>query len=132
MTFSNYKTISEVLKTFKVINTGDNFISEMTFTISHYFHEDLELMIWDTVVDNSELLIHEHLIYCVLKEVWKAYRQHFVLSSCESLNHDEKLLGSAKCVLAKRYPLGKVVFDKPTLSYLKLNKITLKPVGCNI
>ncbi|MEO3705305.1 hypothetical protein [Trichormus azollae] len=61
MTFSNYKTISEVLKAFQVINTGDNFISEMTFTTSHYFYEDLELIIRDTVVDNSELLIHEHL-----------------------------------------------------------------------
>ncbi len=113
MTFSNYKTTSEVLKAFPVIYRGANSISEITCTISEYFHEDLELMIRDTVVDNSEFVIYENPIYCVLKEFWKTYCQHFILSSRESLNHDEKLLGCPEYIQAERYSLGKVVFDKP-------------------
>ncbi|WP_426562420.1 hypothetical protein [Dapis sp. BLCC M172] len=43
MAFSNFKTISEVLKIFQVTYTEDNFISEIVFTISNYFRENLEL-----------------------------------------------------------------------------------------
>ncbi|MBD2384749.1 hypothetical protein [Cylindrospermum sp. FACHB-282] len=113
MAFSNYKTIGEVLKAFQVTYTEANFISEIAFTVSEYFREDLELMMRDAVVDNSEFAICENFIYPVLKEVWKTYRQHFVLWSHESLNYDEKLSGFPEYILAKRSPLGKVVFDKP-------------------
>ncbi|MDZ8054689.1 MAG: hypothetical protein RMX68_024690 [Aulosira sp. ZfuVER01] len=113
MAFSGYKTIGEVLKAFQVTYTEANFISELAFTISNYFREDLELMMRDAVVDNSEFAICENLIYPVIKEVWKIYRQHFILWSHQSLNYDERLSGFPEYILAKRSPLGKVVFDKP-------------------
>ncbi|QYX33993.1 hypothetical protein [Sphaerospermopsis torques-reginae] len=113
MAFSNYKTIGEVLKTFQVTYTEAHFISEIAFNISNYFREDLELMMRDAVVDNSEFAICENLIYPVIKEVWKIYRQHFILWSHQSLNYDEKLSGFPEYILAKRSPLGKVVFDQP-------------------
>jgi hypothetical protein len=113
MAFSNFKTIGEVLKAFQVTYTEANFISELAFTISDYFREDLELMMRDAVVDNSEFAICENLIYPVIKEVWKTYRHNFVLWSHQSLNYDEKLSGFPEYILAKRSPLGKVVFDKP-------------------
>ncbi|MBW4614413.1 MAG: hypothetical protein KME21_14305 [Desmonostoc vinosum HA7617-LM4] len=113
MAFSSFKTIGEVLKAFQVTYTEANFISEITFTVSDYFREDLELMMRDAVVDNSEFAICENLIYPVIKEVWKIYRHHFILWSHQSLNYDEKLSGFPEYILAKRSPLGKVVFDKP-------------------
>ncbi|MBE9232777.1 hypothetical protein IQ231_14070 [Cuspidothrix issatschenkoi LEGE 03284] len=113
MAFSNFKPIGEVLKTFQITYTEDNFISELAFNISDYFREDLELMMRDAVVDNSEFAICENLIYPVLKEIWKTYRQHFILWSHQSLNYDEKLSGFPEYILAKRSPLGKVVFDQP-------------------
>lgn len=113
MAFSNYKTIGEVLKAFQVIYTEANFVSEVHFDIPDYFREDLETMMRDGVVDNSEFAICENLIYPILKEVWKRYRSHFILWSHQSLNYDEKLSGFPEYILAKRSPLGKVVFDKP-------------------
>jgi hypothetical protein len=113
MAFSNYKTIGEVLKAFQVTYTEANFINEIAFNISDYFREDLELMMRDAVVDNSEFAICENLIYPLLKEIWKTYRQNFILWSHESLNYDEKLSGFPEYILARRSPLGKVVFDKP-------------------
>jgi hypothetical protein len=113
MAFSSFKTIGEVLKTFQVTYTEANFISELAFTVSNYFREDLELMMRDAVVDNSEFAICENLIYPVIKEVWKVYRQHFILWSHQSLNYDERLSGFPEYILAKRSPLGKFVFDKP-------------------
>ncbi len=113
MAFSNYKIIAEVLKAFQVTYTEANFISAVEFKVSDYFREDLETIMRDGVVDNSEFAICENLIYPVLKEVWKIYRRNFILWSHQSFNYDEKLSGFPEYILAKRSPLGKVVFDKP-------------------
>ncbi|ODH03188.1 hypothetical protein A4S05_20520 [Nostoc sp. KVJ20] len=113
MAFSSFKTIGEVVKAFQVTYTESNFISEVQFNIPDYFREDLELMMRDAVVDNSEFAICENLIYPVLKEIWKTYRHYFLLWSHQSLNYDENLSGFPEYILAKRSPLGKVVFDKP-------------------
>lgn len=113
MVFSNYKTIGEVLKASQITYTESNFVVETEFNISDYFREDLQTMMRDGVVDNSEFAICENLIYPVLKEVWKCYRSKFILWSHQSLNYDEKLSGFPEYILAKKSSLGKVVFDKP-------------------
>ncbi|WP_445638366.1 Restriction endonuclease, type I, EcoRI, R subunit/Type III [Nostoc sp. DSM 114161] len=115
MAFSSYKTISEVLKKFLITYTESNFIKEAEFRIPDYFREDLEIVMSEGVVDNSEFAICENLIYPVLKEVWKKYSSKFTLWSHHSLNYDEHLSGFPEYILAQRSPLGKVVFDKPYL-----------------
>jgi hypothetical protein len=113
MAFSSYKTIGEVLKTFQVTYTQVNFINETLFNVSDHFRQDLETTMEYGVVDSSEFAICENLIYPILKEVWKNYLNDFILWSHHSLNYDEKLSGFPEYILAKRSPLGKVVFDKP-------------------
>jgi hypothetical protein len=46
---------------------------------------------------------------------WKQYRSHFILWSHECLNADAQLSGFPEYILARRSPLGKVVFDQPYL-----------------
>jgi hypothetical protein len=113
MGFSNYKDIGEVLQEFQITYTTANFMGVADFSIPDYFREDLEFMIREAVVDNSEFAICENLIYPVLKEVWKLYYSKFVLWSHKSLNYDENLSGFPEYILAKRSPLGKFVFGKP-------------------
>jgi hypothetical protein len=113
MAFSNYKDIGSVLKEFQITYTEANFMSEVEFNISDYFREDLQTVMQDGVPHASEFSICENLIYPVLKEVWKCYRSKFVLWGHKSLIYDENLSGFPEYILAKRSPLGKVVFDKP-------------------
>jgi hypothetical protein len=113
MSFSSYKNIGAVLKEFQITYTESNFIQEVEFKISDYFREDLEIVMREGVVDNSEYAICENLIYPVLKEVWKCYSRKFTLWSHQSLNYDEQLSGFPEYILAKRSQLGKVVFDQP-------------------
>lgn len=115
MAFSSYKSIGAVVKEFQVTYTEFDFIVETEFHIPDYFREDLQTVMREGVVDNSEFAICENLIYPVLKEVWKCYRSKFLLWSHESLTCDENLSGFPEYILAKRSPLGKVVFDKPYL-----------------
>jgi hypothetical protein len=113
MPFGSYKTISAAIREFQLTYTEANFVQELPFVVSDYFRADLELMMREGVVDNSEFAICENLIYPVLKEVWKHYRQHFLLWSHQSLNFDEKLSGFPEYILAKRSPFGRVIFDRP-------------------
>lgn len=113
MAFSNYKDIGSVLKEFQITYTEANFMEEIEFSISDYFREDLQTVMQDGVPNASEFSICENLIYPILKEVWKCYRSNFVLWGHKSLTYDENLSGFPEYILAKRSPLGKVVFDKP-------------------
>ena len=113
MAFSNYKDIGSVLKEFQITYTEANFMGEIEFSISDYFREDLQTVMQDGVPSASEFSICENLIYPILKEVWKCYRSKFVLWGHRSLTYDENLSGFPEYILAKRSPLGKVVFDKP-------------------
>jgi hypothetical protein len=115
MAFSNYRTIGAVIKEFQMTYAEANFVIETAFSIPDYFREDLQIMMLEGVVDNSEFAVCENLVYPVLKEVWKIYRSKFLLWSHEALNCDTKLSGFPEYILAKRSPLGKVVFDKPYL-----------------
>ncbi|MFM7886193.1 MAG: hypothetical protein ACKPCM_05775, partial [Pseudanabaena sp.] len=113
MAFGTYKTIGAVVKEFQITYTESDFVQPLPFVLSDYFREDLQLMMREGVVDNSEFAICENLIYPLLKEVWKQYRSKFLLWSHQSLNYDEKLSGFPEYILARRSPLGKVVFDRP-------------------
>ncbi|NET38820.1 MAG: hypothetical protein F6K19_43705 [Cyanothece sp. SIO1E1] len=113
MAFSDYTSVAAVIKEFQIHYTEADFIVPHPFVIADYFRDDLHTVMREGVVDNSEYAICENLIYPVLKEVWKHYRSQFILWSHESLTYDQKLSGFPEYVLAKRSPLGKVVFDQP-------------------
>jgi hypothetical protein len=113
MSLSGCKRLSETLKAFEVVYAEANFIEEIPFAVSDYFRQDLQLMMDEAVVDNSEYAICENLVYPILKEVWKQYRRNFILWSHEFLNCDAQLSGFPEYILARRSPLGKIVFDKP-------------------
>ena len=100
----------------------DNFIIETEFAVSQGFRDELELIFNEGVFDNSEIAICENIIYPVLKEVWKAYRSKFLLWSHQTLSYDENLCGVPDYVLAKRSPLGTVVFDKPYFVLVEAKK----------
>lgn len=119
MAFSNYKSTGAVVKEFQIRYTEADFIVETAFSIPDYFREDLQTVMREGVVDNSEFAICENLIYPVLKEVWKRYSSKFTLWSHQSLTYDNNLSGFPEYILAKRSPLGKIVFDKPYLLLVK-------------
>jgi hypothetical protein len=119
MSFGEFKTIGAVLMAFQAHYAEADFVNRLAFIISDYFRDDLHLMMREGVVDNSEFAICENLSYPVLKEVWKQYRQHFILWSHQALTFDHKLSGFPEYILASRSPLGKIVFDKPYLLLVK-------------
>jgi hypothetical protein len=122
MPFSNYKSISAVAKEFQINYLRDNFIVETEFALSEVFRNELELIFNDGVFDNSGIAICENIIYPVLKEVWKNYRSNFILWSHQTLVYNENLSGIPDYILAKRSPLGTVVFDQPYFILVEAKK----------
>jgi hypothetical protein len=113
MAFSAYKNFGETVKALKITYMESNFLVDVPFGASTYFVEDLAFVMREGVVDNSEFAICENLVYPVLKEVWKTYSSQFTLWSHQFLSCDADLSGFPEYILAKRSPLGKVVFDQP-------------------
>jgi hypothetical protein len=119
MPFSNYKSVSSVLRKFKIEYSLENYIDlkaiDCQFPVPPSFQEELDILFSDGVFDNSEAAICENLIYPVLKEVWKSYRRQLTLWSHQSLTYDEDLSGVPDYMVTQRNPLGTIVFDKPYL-----------------
>ncbi|MFM5892377.1 MAG: hypothetical protein ACKPFD_19920 [Dolichospermum sp.] len=113
MAFSNYKSISSVIKKFQIKYVQSNFMLEVEFPAKESFKEELDLLFTDGVIDNSEDAICENLIYPVLKEVWKPYRSKLTLWSHEALAYDEDLSGIPDYTVTQRNSLSTIVFDKP-------------------
>ncbi len=113
MSFSNYKNIAIVAKEFQIKYILADFIQELKFPVKPTFQEELEILFNDGVIDNSEAAICENLIYPVLKEVWKTYRQNLTLWSHQTLIYDENLSGQPDYIITKRNPLGTIIFDQP-------------------
>ncbi|EDX71266.1 hypothetical protein MC7420_3381 [Coleofasciculus chthonoplastes PCC 7420] len=122
MPFSRYKSIGVVAKAFQIKYIRDNFITEIEFDVSDSFRNELELILNEGVFDNSDMAICETIIYPILKEVWKAYRRNFLLWSHQALTYDENLSGTPDYIVAKRSPLGTVVFDKPYFVVVEAKK----------
>lgn len=113
MGFSRYKVVGDVLKEFQVTYAEEDFMGTAEFQISDYFRDDLQTVMQEGVVYSTEFAICENLIYPILKEIWKQYSQKFTLWSHRSLNYNDSLSGFPEYILARRSPLGKVVFDQP-------------------
>jgi hypothetical protein len=113
MPFTTYKNIATVIREFQLTYEEKNFIIESPFQIDDYFQTRFERNLKEGIVDNSEYAICENLIVPILREVWFNYSDRFLLWSHQPLIYDEQLSGVPDYLLAKRSPLGKVVFDKP-------------------
>jgi len=113
MSFTNYKTLSQVLQTFHISYQEQNFIQLNFFEINDYLRAELQFNLTELVVDSSEYAWCENLIYPILREIWKAYKTDFMLWSHHPIEESDELLGVPDYLIAKRSPLGKIVFEQP-------------------
>ena len=60
MYFSCYKSISAVLQKIQIIYKETDFIIETRFNIPEYFKNDIQIVIGEGIVDNSEFAICEN------------------------------------------------------------------------
>jgi len=113
MSFDSYKNIGEVLQEYSITSAEESYIVETAINIRDYFKEELAFSLREFVFEESEYAVCETIIFPVLREVYRSYRNKFTLWSHKAIAYDEKLSGIPDYILAKRSPLGKEVFDQP-------------------
>lgn len=113
MACSEFKRLSDTIRELEITYNEAVFIQSAEFVLSDFFREDLAFVMREGVTDNSEFAICENLIYPLLKEVWKPFSQKLTLWSHQYLTYSESLSGFPEYILARRSPLGKIVFDRP-------------------
>ncbi len=113
MSFESYRSIAEVLTEYQIQALEHDFVQPQPFVVDAAFREDLTFSLREFNFDESEYGVCEAVIFPVLKAVYRHYRDAFVLWSHKPLTYDAKLTGVPDYLLAKRSPLGKMVFDQP-------------------
>ncbi len=113
MSFNRYKNIGQVLKEYSIFAQEKDFLQEQPMVIREIFKEELAFSLREFVIGESEYAVCETIIFPVLREVYRSYRDKFTLWSHKTITYNEQLSGQPDYLLAKRSPLGKEVFEQP-------------------
>ena len=122
MSFNTYKNIGQVLKEYSIRSEEISFIQEQPIIIREIFKEELAFSLREFVVGESEYAVCETIIFPILREIYRSYRDKFTLWSHKTIIWDEQLSGQPDYLLAKRSPLGKEVFEQPFFVTIEAKK----------
>ncbi len=122
MPFASFPSPASVAKAFQITCTENVFVEPIEATLAESFLADLEWNQREIAYDASEFAICESLIFPLLKQVWKPFSAVLSLWSHVPLCYDEVLSGVPDYIVAKRSPLGKIVFDQPYLIVMEAKK----------
>ena len=106
MAFTSFKSINEIVKAYKLYYDVQEFIpkySETDRKPSAHLLETLDFNLTETVYDTSEASLCESIIYPLLQDVWKAYRDKLFLWSHTSIDADKELTGVPDYLVAQKF-----------------------------
>ena len=113
MPFTSYTTISDVARAHRISCERAEFPPPAPIQLSHEFQSELALTMRELPSELSDFAIREMLIYPLLREVWKPFREVLTLWIHQPIAYDEDLSGTPDYIVARRSPLGHLVFDPP-------------------
>jgi hypothetical protein len=122
MSFSDYKHISQVQKRYNIKYEEQNFILIQNIEPSALFIEEFEINRENIDIYASEASRSEIIIFPVLREVWKNYRQKYSLWIQKSIYYDNDLSGIPDYIIATRSALGKTVLESPLVITVEAKK----------
>ena len=124
MAFSDFKTIPEVLETFRIRYTTKDFvpIQETPGLPSAHFLEEFEFCLQHIDVFTSEASRCEAIIFPILKEVYKAHAERYSLWIKKSISYDETLSGTPDYFISTKSELGLPVVGTPLIILVEAKK----------
>lgn len=115
MPFADYDSMDAVARRYGIHCRRDNFIEPIAAQLGGAYREELDLTLSEVAYKRTEWSVCETLIYPLLREVWKPYRAALSLWSHEPIRADDDLCGVPDYIIARRSPLGSIIFDLPFL-----------------
>ncbi|NES79397.1 MULTISPECIES: hypothetical protein [Okeania] len=113
MAFSDFKTISDVQKKYRIKYSEENLIVSQELLPSDSFIKDFEFNKENIDLFASEASRSEIIISPLLREVYKKYYQKYSFWIRKSISYDEILSGTPDYIFSRRSELGKTVLEKP-------------------
>ena len=122
MAFTQFKTLGDVLKQYRIRYAEENFNIIKKVKVPKSLATDLAFTLKNIAYDVSEPAICENLLYPILKSVWKPYVDTFALWSHKAIEYDNNLTGIPDYLVSKRSDLGKIVFEVPYIAVVEAKK----------
>jgi hypothetical protein len=124
MAFTSFKNFNEIVKAYKLYYDSKEFIPsflENARKPSAHLLETLDFNLNETVYNTSEAAICESIIYPLLQDVWKPYRDQLFLWSHTSIEADKELTGIPDYIIAQRSEFGRIL-GLPLLTTVEAKK----------
>ena len=115
MPFDSYKSASDVAHRHHLAWVRETLVGAVPFAVSDHVRDDMTFSMRAIPFDRSEAGACEVLIFPLLREVWKPYRDALTLWSHEPIAFDEDLCGVPDYLVSRRSPLSAFVPDQPFL-----------------
>ncbi|RQH47528.1 hypothetical protein D5R40_08490 [Okeania hirsuta] len=122
MAFSDFKTISDVQKKYRIKYSEENLIVSQELLPSDSFIKDFEFNKENIDLFASEASRSEIIISPLLREVYKKYYQKYSFWIRKSISYDEILSGTPDYIFSRRSELGKTVLEKPIVIVVEAKK----------
>lgn len=116
------KSLSDVLIHHGIHYEEDVFDIIKTVKMNDIVQDEIAFTLKELPYKVSEASICENLIYPVLKEAWKSYRDILSIWSHQSITDENGFLTIPDYLISKRSELGKVIFDFPVLAVIEAKK----------
>ena len=123
MAFSNFKTIPEVMEKFRIKYAEDDFVSgDETANPSTQFLKEFEFNRRHFNLFASEDSACETVIFPILREIYKAYADGYVLWIRQAIVYDDILSGTPDYFVAAKSELGKPIVGTPLIILVEAKK----------
>ncbi|MDM8564620.1 hypothetical protein QUF74_03110 [Candidatus Halobeggiatoa sp. HSG11] len=122
MSFSEFKSISEVQKAYKIKYVEGKFISEKNISPSQVFIEDFQFNKENIDIFSSEASRSELIISPLLREMYKNHNKNYSFWIQKSISFDNVLSGTPDYIFSKKSSLGKTVLETPIVIVVEAKK----------
>ena len=122
MAFSDYKSISQVQKEFKIKYQEKNFLMPEDLEPSAAFRAEFQFNTDNIDVYSSEASRAEAIIFPVLREIYKRHYEKYSLWVQKAMAYDDKLSGTPDYLIGTKSELGKTYLETPLVIIAEAKK----------
>ena len=122
MAFPEYKNLASVLKKFQLHYEQADLEDVLPIPAPLLLKEAIAFDLKELAYDSSEAIICETLIFPVLREAWKSFRNELMLWSHQPMEAGTGLSGTSDYLFAKQSELGRIVMDKPYVAIVEAKR----------
>ncbi len=122
MAFSTQKVLEDVLKKYGISYQRALFPGVRARKAPAQLKREINFNLNEMPYDSSEAYICEALIFPVMREVWKTYKDDFMLWSHRTITVDAELSGTPDYMIARRSKQGIIFLETPYVAVVEAKK----------